>query len=372
MQYNSNKQFDPMEGEVYDDQSLPTIASEIPIGAPPLLDGKLKLDCDSNAVSEPGLVKDEIQLIFSQSDYTWLIFVSRPVRVQCVTPAKKEAPAFVPGQPAPSSGVVFGLQFLDDDDTEDMSDLVVRVALMNDCTYGANPMTCGRGSFSRDQTELGALLRKHKDLYPGPDSDLEFEFLANETTSETSAARIKFNWNVQSMTKGEIFDDNIDNTLEVLGATKDAAVGDDNKDAESEEEQDPKLLMYALPHHQDMIESATASDKENHETSFPMNADNERFCRPSLIGPACLVKGSTWNLREDFSSRQLTSFRAPRPPQNDTLPALSKALKKDLKFEIPVYFMRGAGDTVCLITRVWLPQHFVYIFLSCPFSPLIS
>jgi hypothetical protein len=325
---------------------LPTVASEIPIGAPPRIDGKHTLDCDSKAVGEPMLVKDEIELVYTQSDYTWLIFVSRPVHVQCIMPSKRKTPAFVPGQPVPSSGAVFALQFLDDEKTEEQSDLVIRMALMNDCTYGANPMTCGRGTSSRNQTELGEVLRQHKDLYPGPDSDLEFEFLTNTTTTETSAARMKFNWNVQSMTKGEIFDDTIDNSVEVLGRSQNSdAVGSEDGD-DDDDDVNTNLLMYALPHHQDMIEMATASKKENHESSFPTNAHNERFCRSSLIGPACLVKGSTWNLREEFAGRQLTSFRAPRPPQNNTIPALAKALKKDLKFELPSYFQRGAGDTV--------------------------
>ena len=354
---------------------LPTIASEIPLTGSPILDGTTELECSSGSdgsTGEPQLVQGEVELSFAQSDYTWLIFLSRPVYVQCIRPPAQEAPAFVPGQAVPSSGVVFALQFLDqhqddpnnddDDDNNNMSDLVIRVALANDCTHGTNPQSCGRADEERhvNQTAYTNLLRKHADLYPGPDTDISFDFVKNETTGQTSATHMKFNWNVQSMKHGEIFDDRIDNSADTV-MTAGSSSGHSRGKA--------NLLMYALPHHQDMIAASTINagsnqNQENQESSFPTyevagdahsDIHNAKFCKHCLLGPTCLVEGSTWSLREEH---KWTSFRAPRPPQNDTLPALAKALRSDLQFKLPSYFERGAGDTVSSMIRTfWVPRH---------------
>lgn len=342
MQYNSNRQFDSSNhtDEVDDDQLLPTVVSEIAIASPPVIDGNQTLDCGSEPVGERYVVNDEIELLFLQSDYTWLVFVSRPVRVQCIVPNGEHSSEHDKKTPA------FALQFLDDINPEDTADLVIRLALMNDCTNGRNPITCGRGSLSRNQTEYGTLLRRHKDLYPGPDSDTEFIFETDNNTNETTAAGIKFNWNVQSMTRGEIFDNTIDNEQEIVRSTEVGSNVNGNDDDAANDDQ-AKLLMYALPHHQDMIDAAIhAPDNVNRDTSFPTNGEEERFCRDTLIGPACIVQGSIWNVREEFSSRRLANFRAPRHPKNDSLPALATAFIHDLELELPQNFVRGAGDTV--------------------------
>ena len=342
------------------EKMLPTIASEIPIGSPPILDGTTELDCSSGMIaSKPQVVKGEVELSFYESDFTWLIFLSRPVYIQCIVPPTHERPAFVPGQPVASAGVVFALQFLDEchDDNDDQSDLVIRLTLANDCTHGTNPQSCGRGDEERhiNQTAYTSLLRKHADLYPGPDTDVTFDFVKNETTGKASATHIKFNWNVQSMKHGEVYDDRIDNSADIVSK---------NGKTQSHDSDEANLLMFALPHHQDMIAISTSMSKnltlsqekqqgqENQESSFPTyevagdahsDTTEEKFCKHTLLGPTCLVQGSTWSLREDH---KFVSFRAPRPPQNDSLPALARAYRKDLKFKLPSYFERGAGDTV--------------------------
>jgi len=354
--------------------ALPTLASETAIGAPPLVDGKTRLQCQdmnhkhkgsstTDFSNEDGVwAEKEIELVFAESDYTWLVFVSRPVKVQCIIPAQKEAPAFVPGVPMPSAGIVFALQFLDhddDDDASDNNDLVVRVALLTDCTHGSNPATCGRAgshsSNSKNATAYAQLLRHHANWYPGPDTDVTFDFVssnrtdtATTTSTSSTATRVKFNWNVQSMNGEEIYDDTIDNTPQT----------------DQEEVSKPNLLMYALPHHQDMIQASSSSsmeeasgnqyqrqEEENQESSFPTHTvvdskssdvEDARFCTTSLLGPVCLVQGSTWSLREEH---KWTSFRAPRPPTNDTLSALATAYQHDINYKLPKYYRRGAGDT---------------------------
>lgn len=338
MQYNSNQQAVSSSNE--EEALLPTIASETPIGALPVLDGGTKLKCGE----QPQWVQKDIQLEFSEPDYTWLVFVSRPVRVKCIVPPPpKNPPVFVPGRPVPSPGIVFALQFFDTDDSGDSpqpsSDLVIRVALANECTHGANPMTCGHTSSStQDPVAYASLLRRHADLYPGSDTDVTFDF-AEGTNDTPGSTRMNFNWNVQSMKQGQIKED---------------AIGtDDERSLENggKQEEAAKLLMYALPHHQDMIEESNLQNI----TVLPTYGANTKFCKDSLLGAVCIVEGSTWHLQEE---QMLASFRAPRPPQNDILPDLVKAYHQDLNFELPSYFQRGAGDTVGLVE--------IYVLMQLP------
>jgi hypothetical protein len=135
------------------------------------------------------------------------------------------------------------------------------------------------------------------------------------------------------------------------GAQKDGiAVNRNGVDEERNLDSDQNgagLLMYALPHHQDLFEGS-----ESNNAVFPTYSakagdgleEASKFCKESLLGPVCLVEGSTWSLREQDSLS--ASFRAPRPPQSSALPALVSAYRKDLAYELPSYFQRGAGDTV--------------------------
>ena len=67
------------------------------------------------------------------------------------------------------------------------------------------------------------------------------------------------------------------------------------------------------------------------------------FCSPSLNGNACIIDGSAWVLNEDLDDQP--SFWAPRPPMASAIPSLAKAIMQDIKFRVPDYFARGAGDT---------------------------
>jgi hypothetical protein len=316
------------------DQVLPTIVAEVPLSADPLVDGKYKLTCSQNGASssasaESTWVENDIQLQFLQSDFTWLVFVSKPVRVRCLVPSAKKVPEFVPGNAVPSPGIVFALQFLmddDDKDDEESDDFIVRAAMVNDCTYGRNPSTCVSSQRTQNPEAYAALLREHANFYPGPKPHVAFDFdtpTNNNNNNSTPTSTIKFDWDVQNM-----------------NGTQSGMPSNG-------------LIMFALPHHQDMIEGSNGSIGEaSQRPAFPMAADKDegsdaekqRFCIVSLLGPVCLVQGSTWELKEE---RRWTSFRAPRPPQNDTLPVLVEAFRKDLSFKLPSYFRQGAGDTVC-------------------------
>lgn len=304
---------------------VPSIVTEIALGKQPLIDGTSPLKCHKRNVVMNMLnlhnpttkVEQEVVLQFTESDYTWIVFVSRPVHVQCVTSTSSK------------KGInPFMLQFVDDiasDNDDDSSssssrDLVVRVALMNDCTAGGNPMSCGSGSGHHNDTELGHLLRKNADLYPGPNTDMDYTFISKtHGSSESAAAAMTFDWNVQSMTKSQ------------------------KEMSSSEDSDNGHMLMYALPHHQDLM-----SDSSHHAVDPPVYAqssEGDKVCQSTLLGRTCLVQGTTWKLHEDFESHNFTSFRAPRPPHHTALPALVNAYQDDLSYSLPSYFERGAGDT---------------------------
>ena len=78
------------------------------------------------------------------------------------------------------------------------------------------------------------------------------------------------------------------------------------------------------------------------KNKFKFN-DDKMFCSPSLNGDSCIVEGSEWVLQEDLNGQP--SFWAPRPPMASAIPSLAKAIMQDIKFRVPDYFAKGAGDT---------------------------
>ena len=94
-----------------------------------------------------------------------------------------------------------------------------------------------------------------------------------------------------------------------------------------------ELLMYALPHHISSLETLVG----------PGNSGATEYCSKSLHGQACLVRGNEWVMREDLDGPP--SFVAPRPPHHSGISAIADAISTDIQFELPDYYMRGAGDT---------------------------
>ena len=305
---------------------LPSIVTEIPLGAAPKVDNLRAMECHKqdtiltnmlhlhNNKPATTVVHKEVVLQFTESDFTWIVFVSKPVHVQCITSTSTK-----------EGSIPFLLQFIDDldnDDNNNNNDLIVRVALMNDCTVGGNPMTCGRGSGHHNDTEVSKILRDNADLYPGPNTDMEYSFVTSSSSSKqsggASAVELEFDWNVQSMS------------------------GDSSSSGSDQKKKTNGLLMYALPHHQDLMADSSKSDKS---PVYAKSSQGDDVCRQTLLGKTCLVQGSTWTLREDFASHNYTSFRAPRPPHHSALPDLVEAYHEDLNYTLPSFFQRGAGDT---------------------------
>lgn len=240
---------------------------------------------------------------------TWLLFFSRPATVAFFRDKNVGvAEALPPGVVDFSTKAALELRVVDDE-----SPLIIRAALENNCTSGANSLFCVGGE-PREQTRLGDLLRAHADIYPhNPSIKYDFPATATAQGKETGYASIIFNWGARSMK---------DQTRVVSTPGVHGPVATGSRD----------VLMYALPHHIDSIARVVATDSS--ETGF---------CSQGLHGAACLLRGNEWIMLEDLDGPP--SFVALRPPHHNVIPALAKAISTDIHFTLPEYYMAGAGDT---------------------------
>jgi len=285
---------------------LPTIVTEMPLRSGLLIDENKEITCSTDPLSNTVFeVQREIEMSFDSSDSTWTAFFSRPVNVRCVVGEK---------------GKEFQLQVVDlvkgtaavltDNGSEQ---LIVRVALANSCTTGANPTWCEHAKPNDKEAVVAykSLLRKHANIYPGKRVKVNYSFpktpesdgkhgsdLKQNTTPST--ARVEFDWDAQIM----------------------------RSDDETSGENPTDLLMFALPHHFEQM-------------NLNQNG-NGSFCIESLLGNVCPVISSRWSLLEELDD---LSFRAPRVPSHTAIPDLVKALNEDINFRMPEYFERGVGDT---------------------------
>ena len=265
---------------------LPTVVAEVPLAKNPKVDGGKEVHCHSGN-TEPFRVESEVELFFDQSDFTWLVFVSEPVLMQCVIDDIGRMKLQV---------VEWG------EEPETDRDLVLRIALLTLCTTGKEPVWCHQEKMHPTalllgQGHYGEQLRKHSNYFPGPETGFDYSF--DDTGKQ---ATLVFDWNAQDMS--EI-------ALHPLPSNK------------------TEILAFALPHHFDIIVQAPP-------------ADHDIYCVSSLIGPACLYEGSVWELKEEIPD---IGFRASRSPSPWSLQPLAKSLKTDIKYTLPKYYQRGAGDT---------------------------
>lgn len=265
---------------------VPTIASQIDLLEKPVIDGKTQMECNGQAFR----AEKEIHLLFKESDFTWLAFFSEPVAVTCMRDK--------------SNGGIL-IQVVDSESAKDMDNqgdepLVIRVALFKSCSSGQSPIYCHQEQMHPTalllgQGEYGNLLRKYANVYPGPNTTVHYEVVGNETI------QMEFDWDARIMSK---------------------ALAEENGTA-------TELVAFALPHHFDLLENG-------------MVFDEQIYCWASLLGPACLVEGSNWTLRDAVPNIDL---RAPRQPAHWAIKALATSLHGDLGYSLPRLYRRGAGDT---------------------------
>lgn len=271
---------------------LPTVISPIGFGNDPVVDMHGKLKCSSKGSVTH--VKSELKLHFLESDFTWMVFFSEPVDIRCVVTEENHSML----QVLDSNGACEG-------------PLVIRVAVLDICSTGRNSMSCREGMGNRlpeeeNVEEIEKVLRQSARFYPG--NNITVSYSVEQGSQD---AELVFDWDAKDMSTGCDRQSTSDSLRKQ---------DEDGKDA---------MIMFALPHHM---------ENWNHSTPGLKTP----LCKSSLIGPTCLVKGSSWTLLEKLPS---IDFQAARPPKPQFLPALARSLHEDINYTLPAFFERGAGDT---------------------------
>lgn len=298
---------------IYKKSIKPSIFSNGLLRSPPTIDeSSVKIVCSDPSSSTTTntnsvRVQREVKLHFDQSDFTWLVFFSRPVDVYCLED---------------SSTNQFQLIAEDTSTSEVDVPLVVRLTLWNSCTSGGYSTFCQNQSSDDVIEEKATLLRKYADVYPySPTVHYLFERFdslnAMDAPEEVDSAVMEFNWDARNMKTGKVV---------------------------SRSDSDHDLLVYALDHHlQEMKKSA--------DSAGALRSD---ICEGTLHGQVCLLipnvntTSTVWSMQQDLtavSNLASSSFTAPRPPHYSAIPSLAEAVASDIKYKIPDNYMIGAGDT---------------------------
>jgi hypothetical protein len=270
---------------------LPSLYSYNAHASLPLIDGTIQLECGvlgGDGQEEAGstvTAYKEVQLHFFNSDFTWIVFFSQPVDIQCAVSEGDEKTA------------EFFLN-ITSYSTDEENPLTVRLALIDQCTTGKSDLAqhCDEKAEWKDQEGYIELLRSSSHVFPtSPTVDFEYP----EGSNKNQETRINFDWAAKT------------------------TVADETHDLE-------ELVMFALPHHQEQLD-------------LSQNQEITDFCIPTFHGKTCLVKGEKWSLSEDSGYPQ--SFTARRPPEASTIPLLADALSKDIHYQLSDNMLRGAADT---------------------------
>ena len=244
---------------------LPSLYSYNGPASDMLVDGAESVKCGVRSESNANNNRDqtastkaqkEVQLHFINSDFTWGLFFSRPVKIQCSTSKGDEQIRD------------FALNVVSYDDTKEP--LTVRLALLDQCTTGESDIKghCNsKGADTYDQKRYAEIIRNSVHVAPSrPSIDFSYPSNAQETN-----AKILIDWGAKAI------------------SSIDAADQSSNDDTQDKDD----LLMFALPHHQDILKDAQITDQ----------------CFQTFHGKTCLVRGSTWTLTEDMNPG--VSFVAP-------------------------------------------------------------
>jgi len=236
----------PYATVIYGGDTLPVVASDIHITDPPLIDGHTRLSCDGQNVTAK--VTRDVELYFKDSDFTWLVFYSRPVTVYCTD----------------DDGAGFKLGVMPDESND--QSLVVRIALANTCTIGRNSLFCFRGK-PRNADAYKTVLREHSDVYPRNPA-LKYTIpKESNIQEEPRSVTLEFDWGVQD------FNNNGNKN---------------NKGA----------LLFALPHHKDLF--VKSHDHKEYD-----------MCVQTYHGTACPVSSNKWIMHEDLPHLGHTAPRPP-------------------------------------------------------------
>jgi len=268
------------EKDISESFLLPSITVEFELESPILVDGKKVTVTDS---SQKISVEKDIEFYFPQIDNVYVAFFSEPVTIQISYENGKTLIQVVEYDKHPWRARC----------STRSETLVIRAALVSQCS------SCNGVGDEPEKDEYVALLREHADTYPGPDTSFSYVMDA-----EGDKADLIFDWDAKSMA-----------ALSCGCSSTNSCDGD--------------MLGFALPHQMDRLSS-------------DLLPNSKRYCKTTLTGPACLVKGKKWSLPQELPE---IDFRAKRPPRPEFIPMLAESLVKDINYTIPDLYHQGAGDT---------------------------
>jgi len=283
-----------MEHPQYAAGIVPTMKWDLDMSSLPKIDGASRsIDC----TTEPNFtVQRDLEVSLFNSKQRWIVFFSQPVQLHC--------------QNQPGTPTIFQVVPRSNNNPTTLQDkvLIIRGALVN------LVQTKEAEGFDDTSTEeyYAQQLRKHANIYPGPHTSVTQAF--DPTTQQV---RIAFNWDPQSMGMLPLLED----------STQQIVMSRTGKAAASATNEEEAMIMFALPHHQDILASNTVM---------------HNICASSLLGPVCITVGNTWYLYEDLPTVDL---HASRPPAPQYVPLLADAVVDDIQYQIPENFQIGAGDT---------------------------
>eukprot|EP00457_Paulinella_chromatophora_P001814 gb/GEZN01001816.1/.p1 GENE.gb/GEZN01001816.1/~~gb/GEZN01001816.1/.p1 ORF type:complete len:892 (+),score=103.73 gb/GEZN01001816.1/:400-2676(+) len=248
--------------------------------------------CGNGTFGAPFTIHRELTLHFKISDMTWLVFPSQAIEVVCWSNA---------------SG--FELRA-----TKKQETFVWRVAISNNCTTGRNPIFCNN---SQPQLLGGyaTSLRRHAHVYPSGDAHVRFLFPSNPGAVKGKVTTQRQQMEGQTDTMEIVFDWAVKRFAPTPGYTSNLP----------SDRVDDNALMYSLPHH-DLLRDPEVLD----------------HCWPTMRGFSCPTVGNVWVTRQPLVDVSLYSASTLK---EEIVPDIKAALKEDLKFSLPKYYMKGAGDT---------------------------
>jgi hypothetical protein len=277
----------------------------------------------ASIVGNTALVQKEVQLHFINSDFTWMVFFSQPVRIRCdVSSGDEKLRDFSLSVVSIGNDEDGGVDQQDEnldmtaDEKKEHEPLTVRVALLDQCTTGNGNIQqhCKQEQVhgnndtaaAQDKTLYAQMLRDGAHVVP-VNPDIQFQYPSStksdgndDSTHSTTTTQMTIDWGAQAISS-------------------------------SGKEHGEDLLMYAMPHHQDLLSS----------TGINMTD----VCFHTFHGRTCLVRASTWKLALETTKANTVSFTAPRPPAVDFIPTLAKTLQEDIHYKLSDNLKRAAADT---------------------------
>jgi len=313
-------------------RSSPRIIGRRALASLPLVDGNIRLQCGNDTVNpEPIIVNRELEITFERSDFTWLVFVSKPLRFVCFSTGEPQPdptlpPGVLPDVPQEASFELRSIESF-------YPGVIVRVALGNNCTNGVNSIHC-TDKHPTDQSAFMKVLRDHADVFPTGRADVSFTFPSEQTPDEM--LDLHFDWSPTTMSA---WHERLEKSLSKGGVGFEYDDPDVNPSGPPEYpklssfgEAESELLMFALPHHQARIHPKVGSTNKVLAVG----------CVPTLHGQACPVIGNSWDMHEPLHE---VNYYAKNSIRTEMVEDIRSALINDLSFRLPLNYRKGAGDT---------------------------